>query len=79
MARRERGKASDRRRLALRALSCAAAALLLLAPVLAVGGSALNNDPALDAGIACGLAASALLFAWLVLWTWSRSRRYPPR
>jgi hypothetical protein len=64
------------KRLGLVVLFWSVLGLLALAAVLTIVGSALNNDPALNAGIISWLAASCLFSAWLVLWIWARTKRY---
>ncbi|NPV60564.1 MAG: hypothetical protein HPY75_13015 [Actinobacteria bacterium] len=56
-------------------LVAAAAAMLLIAPLLTIAGSAVNLDGLLSAGIVCWFAGIALLFASFVAWMWARSSR----
>jgi NhaP-type Na+/H+ or K+/H+ antiporter len=50
--------------------------LLALAFAFTIIGSAMNLNGVLNAGIVSWLAASFLFFVWLVLWIWSRTKRY---
>ena len=50
--------------------------LLALSLILTIIGSSMNHDAVLNIGIIAWLATSFLFFVWLVLWMWSRTKRY---
>lgn len=52
-------------------------ALLALCLVLTIIGSAANVDAVLYVGVIGWLVDTFLFFIWLVLWFWSRVKRYP--
>ena len=51
-------------------------ALLAASLALTIIGGATNHGGLLNAGIVGWLASSALFFVWLVLWIWTRRKRY---
>ncbi len=53
--------------------------LLAVSLLLTIIGSSGNRDAILNAGIIAWLATTCLFFVWLVLWIWSKAKRYPKR
>jgi preprotein translocase subunit SecF len=50
--------------------------LMAVSLLLTIIGSTENWDTVLYIGIIAWLATTCMFFAWLVLWFWSRSKRY---
>lgn len=63
-------------RSAVKVLFWSIPALLAASLVLTIMGSSTNHNGLLNAGIAGWLASSALIFVWMVLWVWTRAKRY---
>lgn len=60
----------------LKALFWALPAVLAVSLVLTIVGSSTNHGGLLNAGIAGWLATSAIIFAWLVIFIWTRTEKY---
>jgi hypothetical protein len=60
----------------VKALFWSIPALLAVSIVLTIVGSSTNHNGMLNAGIIGWLASSAFIFAWLVLFIWTRTRKY---
>ena len=63
-------------RSALRVLFWSLVSLLALSLLFTIIGSSINTQALLDTGIVGWLITCLLLFAWLVLWFWTRAKRY---
>ncbi len=53
--------------------------LLAVSLLLTIVGSSYNNDAILNAGIIAWLTTTFLFFVWLVIWFWSKAKKYRKR
>jgi quinol-cytochrome oxidoreductase complex cytochrome b subunit len=63
----------------LKILFWLAVCLMVASLLLTIIGSSINRDAVLNAGIISWLVTTSLFFFWLVLWIWSKTKKYKKR